>query len=174
MKLSLKSVAALSLLSALIAPAFLAGSASAKPAGMDRNYVGAGLAAGVTNGGQDGDAANLGGNIQGRFEVPNAPVSVRGAILFSDDTSAIMPIISYDVPVTNNANVYAGVGYSFVEANGEPSPLGNDDSVVLTTGVEAGVTKDIVVYGDAKWGINAYEDSEADALSFQLGAGYRF
>ncbi len=85
-----------------------------------------------------------------------------------------MPIISYDVPVTNNANVYAGVGYSFVEANGEPSPLGNDDSVVLTTGVEAGVTKDIVVYGDAKWGINAYEDSKADALSFQLGAGYRF
>lgn len=176
MKFSLKSITTFSALTALaIAPIFLsAGSASAQPTGMDGNYVGGGVAAGVTNGGQTGDAATFGGNIQGRLTVPQLPVSVRGAVLFSDDTSAIMPMLSYDMPITNNANVYAGAGYSFVEDDGQPTPLGNRNSVVLTTGVEAEVARNVVVYSDAKLGLRAYQNSPASALSVQLGAGYRF
>ncbi|MBP0019946.1 MAG: hypothetical protein J7647_20635 [Cyanobacteria bacterium SBLK] len=151
--------------------AFAGGNA---PSGTDATYIGAGISAGVTNGGQSGDTTDLGGNIQGRFAVPNAPVSVRGAILFSDDTSAIMPIVSYDIPITDNANVYVGGGYSFVEANGQATPLGTDDSLVLTAGAEAQLGDSFVVYGDTKWGIDAYENSNADALSFQGGVGYKF
>jgi hypothetical protein len=175
MKLSLKSIATFSALSGLaISPVLLsANPASAQPAGMDGTYVGGGIAAGVLDGG-DGDSATFGGNIQGRFNVPNAPISLRGAVLFSDDTSAIMPLISYDVPITNNANVYAGAGYSFVEQDGRSTPLGNQDSVVLTTGVEAEVVRNVVLYGDAKLGLDAYQNSSNPALSFQLGAGYRF
>jgi hypothetical protein len=175
MKLSLK-FAAISTLSALaIAPVlFSADPASAQPKGMDGSYVGAGVAAGVTNGGQDGDAATLGGNIQGRVAIPNAPVSVRGAVLWSDETAAIMPMVSYDVPVAKNTNVYVGAGYSFVESNGKPTPLGNQDGVVLTAGAESAVAKDFIVYGDAKLGLNTYQDSPASALSFQAGVGYRF
>ncbi len=176
MRLSLKFSATLVTLSAVaIAPSLLwAGSASARPITFDSSYIGAGVSAGVTNGGQNNDAANLGGNIQGRIAIPNAPVSVRGAVLFNGDSAAIVPTVTYDLPVSQTANVYAGVGGSFVDKKNQPTPLGNRDSVVLTAGAEAGVAKDVVVYGDAKWGINAYQNSPADALSFQAGVGYRF
>jgi hypothetical protein len=128
----------------------------------------------VTNGGQDNDAATFGGNIQGRVTTSKAPVSLRGAVLFSDDTSAIMPMVSYDVPVTNNANVYVGAGYSFVEEDGQPTPLGNKNAPVVTVGAEAQLGRNVVVYGDTKLGIEAYEDSPASAVSIQAGAGYRF
>ncbi len=158
-----------------IAPLVLsAGTASAKPIMFDGSYVGAGVAAGVTNGGQQGDAATLGGNIQGRVAVPNVPVSVRGAVLFTNENSAIMPIVTYDVPVANNTNVYVGAGYSFVQKDGKPTPLGNRDAAVITAGAETGIGDHVVVYGDAKVGIKAYENSSASALSLQAGLGYRF
>ena len=175
MKPFLKQSVKLAALSALlIVPVLSAQVASAKPLGTKASYLGAGISTGVTNGGKTGDAATFGGNIQGRLAIPNTPISARGAILFSDETSAIMPIISYDVPVTNKANVYVGAGYSFVEANGKPTPLGNKDSVVLTTGLETEVTKNIMFYTDGKLGIKAYENSPASAVSFQAGAAYRF
>jgi Outer membrane protein beta-barrel domain len=174
MKFSLKTVATFSALSVLaIAPVvFSANAASALPAGMDGSYVGGGLSVGVT--GSDDDSSDLGGNIQGRIAIPNTPISARGAVLFSDNTSAIMPLLTYDLPVSNNANVYAGAGYSFVEKDGQSTPLGNQDSVVLTTGAEAEVLRNIVVYGDVKLGLDAFQDSSDTAVSLQLGAGYRF
>lgn len=176
MKRTLGSIISFGTLAAtIIAPVLLStGSASAKPAGTQANYIGAGVSAGVTNGGQNGDAATFGGNIQGRIAAPNLPVSARGAILFSDDTSAIIPMVSYDIPVTNNANAYIGAGYSFVESNGQPTPLGNRDAVVITAGAEAQIGQRIVVYGDTKLGIDAYQNSPAEAVSIQVGAGYRF
>ncbi len=175
MKFSLKSLLTLSALSTLaVSPLFMfANPAAARPAGMDGSYVGAGAAVGVTSGGEDAEAT-FGGNIQGRLNVPRIPVSVRGAVLFSDDTSAIMPMLSYDVPITNNANVYAGAGYSFVEQDGQNTPLGNQDAVVLTTGAEAEVLRNVVVYGDVKLGLDAYQDVNRPAVSVQIGAGYRF
>jgi len=170
-----RSIAIVTLSALAIAPMiFSTNPAIAKPIVFDGSYIGAGIAAGVTNGGQNGDAATFGGNIQGRFAVPNTPVSVRGAVLFSGENAAIMPMVSYDIPVANNANIYAGAGYSFVEKDGKPTPLGNKSAAVLTAGAEAGLTKDIVIYGDAKWGIDAYRNSNADAVSFQAGLGYRF
>ena len=176
MKRTFKSVITISVLAATaIAPAILsAGSVSAKPAGTDANYIGGGVSAGVTNGGQEGDAANVGGNIQGRITTSKAPVSVRGSVLFNDDTSAIIPLVSYDVPVTNNANIYVGGGYSFVEKDGKPSPLGNQDAPVVAVGAEAQLSQNIVVYGDTKVGINAYQNSPASAVSVQAGAAFRF
>jgi hypothetical protein len=172
MKSALKVATTLSVLSAVtLSSAFLfANSASAQTAparGMEGSYVGAGVAAGVSNGGE------FGGNIQGRVDIPS-PVSVRGSVLFSDDNSAIMPILTYDVPVTRNTNVYAGAGYSFVENDGGDTPLGTADSVVLTTGVESAVWRDLVLYGDVKLGIDAFQNSSDSAVSFQAGAGYRF
>lgn len=176
MKLSLKSIATLSTVSALVmAPLFLgAGSASAQPVRFDGSYVGAGIGAGVTNGGRDNDAATFGGNIQGRFAVPNAPVSVRGSVLFNGDNSVIIPSLSYDIPVSKNTNVYAGAGYAFVQNDGRASQLGNKDSAVVSVGVESEVTRGVVVYSDAKYGINSYQGSNSNALSLQAGVGIKF
>jgi hypothetical protein len=179
MKLTLKSIVTFSTLAiTLLAPALLsAGRASAEPLkGTKADYIGAGVSAGVTNGGSatGGDAATFGGNIQGRLTTQKAPVSVRGAVLFSDETSAIMPIVTYDVPVAKNTNVYVGGGYSFVEKQGKPTPLGNKNAPVVTVGAESQLGHNLVVYGDTKWGVNAYKNSPADAVSFQAGAGFQF
>lgn len=174
MKFSLKSIATLSALSALVVAPLFAGArpAAALPAGMDGSYVGAGVSAGVTSG--DDQDAQVGGTIQGRLQVPNAPISARGAVLFTDDTSAIVPTLTYDLPISNRANIYAGAGYSFVESNGEATPLGNQDSFVLTAGAETEVVNRVVLFGDAKVGFDAYENSSNPAVALQLGAGFRF
>lgn len=176
MKLSLKTLSTLSALSVLsVAPAFLgAGSASAQPVRFDGSYVGAGASAGVTNGGRDNDAAVFGGNIQGRFAVPGAPVSVRGAVLFTGNNSAVIPTLTYDLPINNKTNLYGGAGYSFVQNHDRSSQIGNKDSAVLTAGVESQVAKGVVVYSDAKYGINAYQGSGAGSLSLQAGVGVQF
>jgi hypothetical protein len=170
------SMAIVALSSLAMMPMFLsAGTASAQPDRFTDSYVGAGVSAGVTNGGQGKNSeAVTGGNIQGRIAIPKVPVSVRGAVLFGGDNAAIMPMLTYDQRISNNANVYVGAGYSFSDKDGKPTPLGNRDAVVITAGAEAGIGKSFVVYGDAKWGINAYENSDADAVSLQAGFGYRF
>jgi hypothetical protein len=56
-----------------------------------------------------------------------------------------MPMLTVDVPVANNTNLYLGGGYSFVTDEGKSTQLGNQDSVVLTTGVETGVSRNVVV-----------------------------
>lgn len=175
MKLSLKSIATLSTLSALaLSPLFLAGSASAAPVRFDGSYVGAGVGGSVTNGGRGNDNAVFGGNIQGRFAVPNTPVSVRGSVMFNGDNSAIIPTLTYDLPVAKNTNVYVGGGYGFVQNGGQTSQIGNQNAPVITAGVESEVAKGIVVYSDAKYGINAYQGSNAGSLSVVGGVGLRF
>lgn len=142
--------------------------------GMNGSYIGAGVSAGVTNGGRQNDAALFGGNVQGRYAIPNAPVSLRGSVLFGGDSTAIIPTLTYDAPIAKNTNVYIGGGYAFQTDEGQASQLGNKNAPVLTLGAETQVAKNIVVYGDAKWGISAYKGSDADAVSLQTGVGFRF
>ena len=158
-----------------------ASKAHAQTRGLPGSYVGVGIGAGVTDdgisegeGGDDGDDEIFGGSVQGRYAIPNTPVSIRGAVLFGGEATAIMPMLTVDVPVANNTNLYLGAGYSFVTNDGKSTQLGNQNSVVLTTGVETGVSQNVVVYGDVKVGIDAYEDSSREAVSLQLGVGYRF
>ncbi len=161
-----------------VAPMLSMGKAAAQAAnsakGLQASYVGAGISAGVTNGGQGNDGATFGGNVQGRYALPETPVSLRGAVLFTDKTVALMPIVTYDLPVAQNTNLYAGAGYSFITNQNAPTPLGNQNAVVLTAGVESEIAQNLVAYGDVKFGINAYKGSNASAASLQVGLGYRF
>ncbi|GAX36446.1 hypothetical protein [Nodularia sp. NIES-3585] len=177
MKNILKSFVAISALSSfVVAPLIInAGQASAQPKrGTDASYVGAGIAAGVTNGGQNNDAANFGGNLTGRVKLGNTPLSARGNVLWNDETTAIIPELSVDVPIANRTNAFVTGGYSFVEQNGLPTPLGNRDSVVVGAGVESEVARNFIVYSNAKVGLRAYQNSPASAVSINGGIGYRF
>ncbi|MBD2091823.1 outer membrane beta-barrel protein [Microcoleus sp. FACHB-1515] len=168
-------IATLSALAAVVVAPIVAGArpAAALPTGMEGTYVGAGVSAGVISG--DGQDSQFGGTIQGRIDIPNVPVSARGAVLFTDDTSAIVPTLTYDIPISSRANIYAGAGYSFVDSDGlQTSPLGNQDSFVLTAGAETEVAPRVVVFGDAKLGFDAYQQSSDPALALQVGAGFRF
>ncbi|AUT03844.1 MULTISPECIES: hypothetical protein [unclassified Nostoc] len=177
MKNILKSLVTISALSSVIMTAFVVnvGQATAETKkGTDASYVGAGIAAGVTNGGQNNDAANFGGNLTGRVKLGNTPFSARGNVLWNDDTTAIIPEVSVDVPIANRTNAFVTGGYSFVEKNGSPSPLGNRDAVVVGAGVESEVANNFLVYTNAKVGLRAYENSPASAVSINGGIGYRF
>ncbi|MEA5598131.1 hypothetical protein [Rivularia sp. UHCC 0363] len=176
MKRFIKSCVTISALSSLlIAPVVLsAGKASAQPKGFDGNYVGAGIGGQVTNGGQQNDAANLGGNIQGRVKIKNTPISARTKVLWNNDTTAINPEISADLGIAKNTNVYGAVGYSFVEKNGQSSPLGNKDSVTASIGVESQVKKGIVVYSNATVSLDGFDNTSAIPVNVGGGVGFNF
>lgn len=142
--------------------------------GLEGHYLGAGLSGGLTEGGQGNDGRTVGGNVQGRVDIPHAPISVRGSALFTDENAAFVPIISYDLAVNDRTNIYAGGGASFLLNDESTTPLGNRNAFALTLGVESELTEKFGIYSDVKWGINAYENSFADAMSVQAGAAYRF
>ncbi|MEA5502142.1 hypothetical protein VB735_03270 [Halotia wernerae UHCC 0503] len=177
MKLILKSLLTISALSSFVLTPFIlsAGQAAAETQkGTDASYIGAGVAAGVTNGGANNDAANFGGNLTGRVKLGNTPFSARGNVLWNDNTSVIIPEVSVDVPIANRTNAFITGGYSFLDKDGSPSPIGNKDAVVVGAGVESEVAKNFLVYTNAKLGISAYENSPASAVSINGGIGYRF
>lgn len=107
----------------------------------------------------------------GRLDLPNLPISVRGTLILNQDIEAVMPSLTYDVPVGNAANVYAGAGYAIVRP-GAQTPLGDRDGVVITTGVEASVGRRVVVYGDVRY--RPGPAAAADNMQMQLGIGHRF
>ncbi len=112
--------------------------------------------------------------LQGRLDLPNTPISVRGAVFVGDEAKAVLPMLSYDLPVTNNANVYAGAGYALVKTPGEATPLGDRNGVVMTAGAEAAINESLVIYGDAKVGLNAARETGNPPVRLQVGAGFRF
>jgi len=172
----LAQIGVLTSLSAVLAAQVLtAGSASAAPVkGLEGNYIGGGVSGSVTNGGAGNDGLNFGGNVQGRAAIPNAPISVRGTVLFNGNTTAVIPTVTYDIPVATGTNVYLGGGAAFVQNPGVNSPIGTRDSFVLNAGIESKVAKGVVVYTDAKLGLNAYQNSPASAIGLSGGVGIQF
>ncbi|GAB4141967.1 MAG: hypothetical protein Fur0046_18210 [Cyanobacteria bacterium J069] len=108
---------------------------------------------------------------QGRLDLPNSPISIRGTVVLNQDIEAVMPGLTYDVPVGNAANVYAGAGYAIVRP-GAQTPLGDRNGVVITTGVEASVGRRVVVYGDFRYRPGPAATTEN--MQMQLGIGHRF
>ncbi|MGD1873415.1 MAG: outer membrane beta-barrel protein [Mastigocoleus sp.] len=172
-----KSLVTISALSAVFVAPFLlsAQEAFAGPKkGTNASYVGVGVSAGTTNGGQKGTSATFGGNVTGRLNINGTPLSARTQILFSDDTTAIVPQVSLDAGIAKNTNAYVGVGYSFVEKNGQPTPLGNKDSVAVTAGVESEFAKNLMVYGSTTLAPDGFKDTSASPVNISGGSGYRF
>lgn len=171
----IKSFVTISALSSLVVPIlFSSNQAFAGEKGTNASYVGAGVTAGVTNGGHTNDGAIVGGNLTGRLKLGNTPFSARSQIYFSDKNSAITPNISADVGIAKNTNAYLGVGYQFVQNKGTITPNGNDNGVALVAGVESQVAKNFMVYSNATLGVNAYKNSPASAVSISSGVGVRF
>lgn len=178
MKRLLKSFIIISALSSLIvAPLVLSAGQASVETKKDTNasYVGAGVAAGVTSGGQGiNDDATFGRNLTGRVKLGNTPFSARGNAFWSNNTSAIIPELSVDVPIANRTNAYLTGGYSFVEKDGSPTRIGNRDSVVIGAGVESEVANNFLLYTNAKVGLSAYQNNDASAVSINGGIGYSF
>jgi len=162
----------------------------ANPRGFEGNYVGATVDAsnfedGVHSllgtgsaGGWVADQAQTGEGrapgqrqLQTRIDLAEFPISVRGAVVLGDEIEAVMPMLSYDVPLGDRANIYAGAGYAFVRP-GAQTALGDRNGPVLNTGVEASITHNVVLYGDMR--IHPRTQADQDPIRFQVGIGRRF
>jgi outer membrane autotransporter protein len=173
---SLSALSVLAVLGSAIAPAlFAANSASAQtaPRGMEGSYLGGGASVGLSGDALDNDA-NFGGHVQGRLDIPQAPVSLRGAALISGDNVALVPTVTADIGVARNTNLYLGAGYSFLTDEGATSALGNQNAVVLTAGVETAVHRNIAIYSDVKVALDGVQGSDKTPVSVQVGAAYKF
>lgn len=174
MKSTFKTAIALSF-AALVPALIIAAPAAAQtqqPTGLQGHYAGGGVGLGVNTDDGFGDT-EFGGVVQGRYDIRNAPVSVRGSVLFNDKAAAIQPMVTYDIATSNKSNIYLGGGASILAGNGM-SPLGDKTAFMLTAGAEGEVAPNWVLFGDVRWGISALENSNAQAISLQTGAAYRF
>lgn len=165
-----------SLLTAVSAMPSLAQEAPSK--GLKGHYIGVAPVVGIQLGKtvKGTDRTNVGGSVQGRYSLQGtavqAPISLRGALQFNKENVSIQPMITYDLAIAPNVNLYAGGGASIL-ANGKTSPMGTNTAGLVTAGIEGQVYKNTVLFGDVKWGINAAEKGR-DVLGVQVGGAYKF
>ncbi len=132
----------------------LSASAQSKK-GLEGSYVGGSF--------QTGNGVT-GINVYGRYDVRQLPISVRGSVNISDFSgetfTQLAPAVTYDLPISEKANAYAGAGLTFGEG---------DSSAFLNAGAETEVATNVVVFGD----LNIPLDNGVDP-TFGVGLGYRF
>ncbi|WP_414621357.1 hypothetical protein [Calothrix sp. CCY 0018] len=158
MKQFLKSAAKVSAVSAIACGlAFvstLSASAQTKK-GLEGSYVGGSF---QTGSGQ----TNF--EVYGRYDVRQLPISVRGSVNvadFSGETfTQFAPSVTYDLPISEKANAYAGGGLAFGEG---------DSTAFLRGGAETELATNVVVFGD----LIVPLDDDVDP-GFAVGLGYRF
>lgn len=163
--------------------------ALADPAGFSGNYAGAAISPEQMT---SGLAANLSQTVlgeallplataataaaaqqyQGRLDLPNSALSVRGSVYLEDRAAALVPTVTYDVPIQDGINLYAGAGYALTA--GGRTPLGDRSGWVLSTGAETEMLPGMVVYGNAQVGIGTDSVTRNSPLRLQVGVGRRF
>ena len=139
------------------------------------SYVGIGgslgLAEGVNSRGGAEEREN-GIVVAARYKLLRFPISLRAQGIFGPDGSALVPTVSYDIPITWQADVYVGAGGSFVSGN---TPVGDRSSFAVQPGIDYNVPNSpLVVFGNAIFSFDAYENDDKTAVSLQGGLGLRF
>ena len=128
------------------------------------SYIGIGGGFGL------GDNSNLSLAINGRYNILELPISVRGAA-FIGDGSAFVPTVSYDYPLNFNTEVYVGLGASFAS---EGSIVGDNSAFVIQPGIDYTKTdSNLVIFGNAIFAIGG-EDGGGTATAVQSGVGIQF
>ncbi|HYW18419.1 MAG TPA: hypothetical protein VE956_03735 [Nodularia sp. (in: cyanobacteria)] len=159
------------LVSALAAGAVLSVAITIEPAQAQvayGSYVGVGPNVGLT------DGVQVGGVVAVRYKLLQSPISFRAQALIGRNT-AIVPTVSYDVPLNWQTDAYLGAG--LVLADGQTSsPVGNKISFALQPGIDYIIPNSkTVIFGNAIIAFDAYrEGAGGAAVSVQGGVGYRF
>lgn len=131
------------------------------------SYIGIGPSVGITNDTQ------IGGVLAVRYKLLEAPISFRTQALIGQGT-AIVPTISYDIPLDWQTDAYLGAGLVLTSGD-TPSPVGNKISFALQPGVDYAIpNSNTVIFGNAIIAFDAYKNTGGTALSLQGGVGLRF
>ncbi len=134
------------------------------------SYVGIGPSFGLTRG-EDNDR-EISAVVSGRYKFLTAPISVRAQALIGSGV-AIVPTISYDIPINWQTDAYIGAGAS-IPIGGGDTPVGNQTSFAIQPGIDYALpNSNIVVFGNAI--ISFYSNNRGGAAaSHQGGVGLRF
>jgi hypothetical protein len=131
------------------------------------SYVGIGPTVGLSDGTQ------IGGVLAARYKLLETPISFRAQALVGQST-AVVPTVSYDIPINWQTDAYLGAGLVLAGGN-DPSPVGNKISFALQPGVDYMVpNSNTVIFGNAIIAFDAYRNGGGTALSVQGGVGLRF
>jgi hypothetical protein len=131
------------------------------------SYIGIGPTVGFT------DGIQIGGVIAGRYKLLEAPISLRTQVLIGNNT-AVVPTVSYDVPLNWQTDAYLGAGLVLAGGGGS-SPVGDKISFALQPGIDYMIpNSNTVLFGNAIIAFDAYRDSGGTAISVQGGIGLRF
>jgi hypothetical protein len=136
------------------------------------SYIGIGPSVGLTSGGQ-GEPSRTSGVLAVRYKFLEAPISLRAQAIIGDNT-AIVPVVSYDIPINWRTDAYIGAGASIVNGR-TTTPVGNETSFVLQPGIDYVLpNSDLVLFGNAIIAFDAYRNGGGTAVSVQAGVGLKF
>ncbi len=131
------------------------------------SYVGVGPSVGLS------DGLQLGGVVAFRYKLLESPISFRAQALIGQGT-AVVPTVSYDVPLNWQTDAYLGAGLALASGD-DPSPVGNKISFALQPGIDYVVpNSNTVIFGNAIIAFDAYRNGSGTAFSLQGGVGLRF
>ncbi|EKU97877.1 hypothetical protein Lepto7375DRAFT_7122 [Leptolyngbya sp. PCC 7375] len=137
------------------------------------SYVGAGGSLGL-NDDDDGDGDGLGLVISGRYKLLAVPISLRAQAFLLNGDLALVPTVSYDFPVSFQTDVYLGAGVS-IPTGDDASPVGDETAFVLQPGIDFAVPgSNLVVFGNAIFAFDAFDDGGGTATAVQAGVGWNF
>lgn len=136
------------------------------------SYVGIGPALSLTEN-SAGEGRQVGGVVSVRYKLLELPVSLRTQAFIGANT-AVVPTVSYDLPLNWQTDAYLGAGVVF--AGGDtPTPVGNQTSFALQPGIDFAVpNSNTVIFGNAIIAFDAYRNGGGNAVSVQGGVGLRF
>lgn len=137
------------------------------------SYIGIGPAVGITENAA-GEGRQVAGVIAVRYKLLEAPVSLRTQAFIGANT-AIVPTVSYDLPLNWQTDAYLGAGVVFAGGGDTPSPVGDQFSFALQPGIDYVLpNSNTVIFGNAVIAFDAYRNGGGNAVSVQGGVGLRF
>lgn len=137
------------------------------------SYIGAGGSLGLSDD-DFGDGDGLGLVISGRYKFLALPISARAQAFLLNGDLALVPTVSYDFPVSFQTDIYLGAGVSLPTGN-DASPVGDQTAFVLQPGIDFAVpASNLVVFGNAIFAFDAFEDGGGTATAVQAGVGWNF
>ncbi|NEP19654.1 MAG: outer membrane beta-barrel protein [Leptolyngbya sp. SIO4C1] len=159
-----------------IAGAHLLSAAPAQAQAAYGSYVGIGGALGLTEDDND-EGGGFSVVVAGRYKLLELPISLRAQAFLFGGSTAIVPTVSYDYPLNFQTDLYVGAGLAFAgsDDDDDPSPVGDTTSFVIQPGVDYALPdSNLVIFGNAIFAFDAYEDGGGTATSIQGGVGYQF
>ncbi len=157
-----------------VALGVVAGATPASAQAAYGSYVGVGGSLGLTDGDGVTEDNSNGAVIAARYRLLEVPVSLRAQVLISDAT-AVVPTVSYDIPLSWYTDAYIGAGVAFQDSNTDTSPIGNQTSFVIQPGVDHRIPRSrLVLFGNAIIAFDAYRAGGGTAAAIQGGVGVRF